>query len=64
MEISTMKALASLGLLYLVTTTAHAQSDSDRNKLRGEETVKVSDHVWQIVGWRNVGIVAERTYAE
>ena len=23
----------------------------------GEDTVKVSDHVWQIVGWPNIGIV-------
>jgi hypothetical protein len=23
----------------------------------GEDPVKVSDHVWQIVGWPNIGIV-------
>ncbi len=52
-----MKIILSLGLLCFVTATAHAQSDSDREKPLGEETEKVSDHVWQIVGWPNIGIV-------
>ena len=52
-----MKTILSLGLLCLVAATAHAQTDADRDKLLGEDTVKVSDHVWQIVGWPNIGIV-------
>ncbi len=52
-----MKTLLSLGLLCLMAATAHAQTDSDREKPLGEDTVKVSDHVWQIVGWPNIGIV-------
>ncbi len=50
LEISTMKTLLSLALLCFVAATAHAQTDSDREKPLGEDTVKVSDHVWQIVG--------------
>jgi hypothetical protein len=57
LEIGTMRTLLSLGLLCFVAATAHAQSDSDREKPLGEDTVKVSDHVWQIVGWPNIGIV-------
>jgi glyoxylase-like metal-dependent hydrolase (beta-lactamase superfamily II) len=52
-----MKIILSLASLCLVTATAHAQSDSDRYEPLGEDTVKVSDHVWQIVGWPNIGIV-------
>ena len=52
-----MKTILSLGLLCFVAATAHAQTDSDREKPLGEDTVKVSDHVWQIVGWPNIGIV-------
>jgi glyoxylase-like metal-dependent hydrolase (beta-lactamase superfamily II) len=52
-----MKIILSLVSLCLVTATVHAQSDSDRDKPLGEDTVKVSDHVWQIVGWPNIGIV-------
>ena len=52
-----MKTLLSLGLLCFVAATAQAQTDSDRDKPLGEDTVKVSDHVWQIVGWPNIGIV-------
>ena len=52
-----MKTILSLGLLCFVAATAHAQTDADRDKPLGEDTVKVSDHVWQIVGWPNIGIV-------
>ena len=52
-----MKTILSMGLLCVVAATAHAQTDADREKSLGEETVKVSDHVWQIVGWPNIGIV-------
>jgi glyoxylase-like metal-dependent hydrolase (beta-lactamase superfamily II) len=56
-ETHLMKTLPTLGLLALMAATAHAQTDADRDKPLGEETVKVSDHVWQIVGWPNIGIV-------
>jgi glyoxylase-like metal-dependent hydrolase (beta-lactamase superfamily II) len=52
-----MKTIRSLSLLCFVAATAHAQTDADRDKPLGEDTVKVSDHVWQIVGWPNIGIV-------
>jgi glyoxylase-like metal-dependent hydrolase (beta-lactamase superfamily II) len=57
LEIGNMKTILSLGLLCFVAATAHAQTDSDRDKPLGEDTVKVSDHVWQIVGWPNIGII-------
>jgi glyoxylase-like metal-dependent hydrolase (beta-lactamase superfamily II) len=57
LEIVIMKSILSLGLLCLATATAHAQTDADRDKPLGEDTVRVSDHVWQIVGWPNIGIV-------
>ncbi len=52
-----MKIRLSLGLLCFVGATARAQTDADRDKPLGEDAVKVSDHVWQIVGWPNIGIV-------
>lgn len=52
-----MKFMHSLVALCLVTAAAHAQTDADRDRPLGEDTVKVSDHVWQIVGWPNIGIV-------
>ncbi len=57
MEIGTMKTHLSLILLCFMAATAHPQTDSDRDKPLGEDTVKVSNHVWQIVGWPNIGIV-------
>jgi Metallo-beta-lactamase superfamily len=56
-EIGKMKAINSMGLLCFVATTANAQTDADRDRPLGEDTVKVSDHVWQIVGWPNIGFV-------
>ncbi len=41
-----MKTIVSLGLLCIMAATAHAQTDTDRNKPLGEDTLKVSDHVW------------------
>src|SRR6266581_8228544 len=41
--------LLALGLL----AAAHAQNQP----ILGEDTVKVSDHVWAIMGWPNIGIV-------
>ena len=55
-----MKILFCLGLLSFAAATARAQTDADRDKPLGEEAVKVSAHVWQIVGWPNVGIVVGR----
>jgi glyoxylase-like metal-dependent hydrolase (beta-lactamase superfamily II) len=57
LEIGSMKTILALGLLCLMTATAYAQTDADRDKPLGEEIVKVSEHVWQIVGWPNIGIV-------
>ena len=33
------------------------QNAPEQNPLLGENTVKVSDHVWAIMGWPNIGIV-------
>ena len=44
-----MKLLIGL----LAATTAFAQN----NPVLGEDTVKVSEHVWAIMGWPNIGIV-------
>jgi glyoxylase-like metal-dependent hydrolase (beta-lactamase superfamily II) len=52
-----MKSILSLLALCCVAASAHAQTDADRDRPLGEDTVKVSDHVWQIVGWPNIGIV-------
>ena len=50
-----MKTIVSLGLLCIMAATAHAQTDTDRNKPLGEDTLKVSDHVGgertRIAGW-------------
>ena len=46
-----------MGLLCLVAATAHCANRADRDKPLGENTVKVSDHVWAIMGWPNIGIV-------
>ena len=37
--------------------TASAQDDSARDRPLGEDVVRVSDHVWAIIGYPNVGIV-------
>ena len=52
-----MKIILSVATLCLAAATATAQSESDREKPLGEDVVKVSDHVWAIIGWPNVGIV-------
>ncbi len=52
-----MKTFLSLGLIGFVAASAHAQTDADRDRPLGEDIVKVSEHVWQIVGWPNIGIV-------
>jgi glyoxylase-like metal-dependent hydrolase (beta-lactamase superfamily II) len=57
-----MKTIFSFVALYLVTAVASAQNPPAQNPpvqnpLVGENTVKVSDHVWAIMGWPNIGIV-------
>src|SRR2546428_13511432 len=49
-----MRIITSLLALGLVAAVAsHAQNQP----ILGEDTVKVSDHVWAIMGWPNIGIV-------
>ncbi len=52
-----MKTILSFVALYLVTAVASAQNPPVQNPIVGEMTVKVSDHVWAIMGWPNIGIV-------
>src|SRR6266513_83263 len=49
-----MKMIASLLLAGLAATVA---SDAQNQPILGEETVKVSSHVWAIMGFPNIGIV-------
>ena len=56
-EIGNMKIILSLVVLCLVTAVASAQTVPVQDPLLGETTVKVSDHVWAIMGWPNIGIV-------
>ena len=50
-----MTSLLDLGLVagLVAPGAAYAQSQP----ILGEDTVKVSDHVWAIMGWPNIGIV-------
>ena len=52
-----MKIIPSLVALCLVTAVASAQNVPVQDPLVSEKTVKVSDHVWAIMGWPNIGIV-------
>jgi hypothetical protein len=52
-----VKTHLTLGLLCIVAATARTQTDADQDRPLGEDTVKVSDHDRQIVGWPNIGIV-------
>ena len=52
-----MKIILSLVALCLVPAVASAQNAPQQNPILGENTVKVSDHVWAIMGWPNIGIV-------
>lgn len=52
-----MKTILSVMTLCLATATASAQNPPGQNPLLGEDAVKVSDHVWAIMGWPNIGIV-------
>jgi glyoxylase-like metal-dependent hydrolase (beta-lactamase superfamily II) len=42
---------------FLLGMLAAAISTAQTNPILGEDTVKVSDHVWAIMGWPNIGIV-------
>jgi glyoxylase-like metal-dependent hydrolase (beta-lactamase superfamily II) len=52
-----MKIVLSAISLSLAVLTASAQGVPMRHDLLGEDTVRVSDHVWAIMGFPNVGIV-------
>lgn len=52
-----MRTTLGLALLGLAAATASGQTDADRDRPLSGDTVKLSEHVWQIVGWPNVGIV-------
>jgi glyoxylase-like metal-dependent hydrolase (beta-lactamase superfamily II) len=43
--------------LSLIALTFAASLAAQNNPVLGEDTVKVSDHVWAIMGWPNIGIV-------
>src|ERR1700733_193429 len=43
--------------LLILATFATATGFAQQNPLLGEDTVKVSDHVWAIMGFPNIGIV-------
>jgi glyoxylase-like metal-dependent hydrolase (beta-lactamase superfamily II) len=43
--------------VLLLLTTAGALVYGQSNPVLGDEAVKVSDHVWAIMGWPNIGIV-------
>ena len=52
-----MKILLSAATLCLVTAVASGQTTPPQDPILGQDAVKVSDHVWAIMGWPNVGIV-------
>jgi glyoxylase-like metal-dependent hydrolase (beta-lactamase superfamily II) len=56
-EIGNMKIIVSLVALCLVTAVASGQNPPMQDPVVNEKTVKVSDHVWAIMGWPNIGIV-------
>jgi glyoxylase-like metal-dependent hydrolase (beta-lactamase superfamily II) len=55
--VDNMKTILSVMVLCLATATASAQTAATQDSLLSETTVKVSDHVWAILGWPNIGIV-------
>jgi glyoxylase-like metal-dependent hydrolase (beta-lactamase superfamily II) len=57
LEIGAMRTLLPLSLLCVLAAAARGQTDADRDRPLGEDAVKVSEHVWEIVGWPNIGIV-------
>jgi hypothetical protein len=55
--VDNMKIILSVVALCLATAAASAQNVSTQDNLLSGNTVKVSDHVWAIIGWPNIGIV-------
>lgn len=43
--------------LLAVVLAAHSLAFGQNQPVLGEETIKVSEHVWAIMGWPNIGIV-------
>ena len=56
-NVDNMKIILSVVVLCLATAVASAQSAPAQDPILSENTVKVSDHVWAIMGWPNIGIV-------
>ena len=56
-----MKIILPVVALCLATAAASAQTAPTQDSLLSENTVKVSDHVWAIMGWPNIGIVVGET---
>jgi glyoxylase-like metal-dependent hydrolase (beta-lactamase superfamily II) len=52
-----MKTIVSLVALCFATAVASAQNPPVQDPLIKENPVKVSDHVWAIMGWPNIGVV-------
>ena len=52
-----MKIILSLAALCAVPAAGLAQNPPVHDPIVGESAVKVSDHVWAIMGWPNIGIV-------
>ena len=46
-----------LSRLLILAALAAAAAPAQQNPLLGENTVKVSDHVWAIMGFPNIAIV-------
>jgi hypothetical protein len=49
--------------LLLVATFVVAALSAQTQPVLGEDTVKVSDHVWAIMGWPNIAIVVDNRAA-
>src|SRR5215216_286106 len=47
----------TMGKLLLLAALTGAIVSAQNQPVLGEEAVKVSDHVWAIMGWPNIGIV-------
>ena len=43
--------------LFVLALAAYSLACGQNQPVLGEETTKVSEHVWAIMGWPNVGIV-------
>jgi hypothetical protein len=52
-----VKSILALVALCLVPAVAFAQNTPPQDPIVGENTVELSDHVWAIMGWPNIGII-------